>query len=113
MSSATRVVQMGQVTATAAALEVRAVGFKPEKVVLFNKTSACKLVWNKILGDAAGIKTVTAGTQTLVTSDGITPLDGAHNEGPGFQIGALADINDAAGELIVWEAWSEAGMGDG
>jgi hypothetical protein len=105
---------MGQVTATGAALEVRSVGFKPEKVILFNKTSLARLEWNKVLADAEGIKQVAAGTTTNPTSDGITPLSGSPTlGGPGFQIGALADINDTAGELIVWEAWSEAGMGDG
>jgi len=114
MSSATRVVQMGQVTATGAALPVRAVGFKPEKVILFNKTTLAMVVWNKMLADDEGIKTVAAGTVTLEASAGITPLAGSPTlGGPGFSIGAMADVNDTATELIMWEAWSEAGMGDG
>ena len=114
MSSATRVVQMGQVTATGAALEVRSVGFKPEKVILFNKTNQVQLVWNKMLADAEGIKTTAAGAVSLEAADGITPLNGSPTDGPpGFSIGALADVNDTTTEQLIWEAWSESGMGDG
>lgn len=94
-------VQEGSIVATGAALDIRTLGFTPRKVKVVNKTSLASLEWQEALGAAAGFKQVAAGTRTLVSADGITALTG---ENPGFTIGALADINDAAGEELVWEA---------
>lgn len=92
-----------KIPATAAALEVRTVEFKPRKVVVTNLTSLASLEWNEFMAADSGFKQVAAGTRTLESSDGITALDAPN---PGFQIGTLADINDAAGEELLWEAWS-------
>jgi len=92
----------GGCVATGAAMEIRTVGFKPLKVVVSNISNNCKAEWFEQLADAYAIKTVAAGDRTLVTSAGITPLDGTN---PGFSVGALADINDTTTELLRWEAW--------
>ena len=91
-----------KIPASAAALEVRTVEFKPRKVVITNLTSLCRLEWNEFMADDTGFKQVAAGTRTLAGSDAITPLDGPN---PGFQVGTLADVNDAAGEELLWECW--------
>lgn len=95
----------GKVIATGALLSVRVVDFKPKKVVLKNETSLAMLAWHEGMDDGAGWKTVEAGTRTLEATTGITPLDATSTEPPGFSVGAEADINDAAGEVVQWEAW--------
>ena len=95
----------GTVIATNADLEIRVVDFQPKRVVVKNRTSLAELAWNETMADAAGWKQVAAGTRTLVSSDGITPLDASSTEPPGFQIGALTDINDTTTETLEWEAW--------
>lgn len=92
-----------QIPCTNANLDVRTVEFKPRKVVVTNLTSLARLEWNEPMADAAGLKTVAAGTRTAITVDGITPLDPTN---PGFRVGALADINDNVAETLLWEAWS-------
>lgn len=95
----------GTIVATNADLAIRTVDFKPKRVVVKNRTSLCELQWNETMDDAAGWKQVEAGTRTLVSADGITPLDATSTEPPGFQIGALADVNDTTTEVLEWECW--------
>jgi len=99
----------GKVKATGAALQVE-IPFTPRKVFVFNLTTAASLEWTYPMPDAAGVKRVTAGNQTYVTADGITPteayvLDHATDK-RGFKIGALADINDTTTEFLIWAAWA-------
>jgi len=91
--------------ATNAAMTIRSVGFKPRKVKVFNLTNAASLEWNSGMAAAAGFKTVTAGTQTYETSDGITAVVADSNGNPGFTLGAMADVNDTTTEDLVLEAW--------
>lgn len=94
-------VKTGKVSATAALIEVTTIGFVPSIVRVQNQDNQCALEYRKQMADDSGIKKVAAGTRTNITSDGITPITG---EFPGFSIGTLADINDAAGEILTWEA---------
>lgn len=91
----------GTIVATNAALEIRTPGFTPRKVKVTNATSLASVEWTQSMANASAWKQVAAGTRTLETSDGITPLTGVN---PGFQIGAMADINDTTTELLYWEA---------
>jgi hypothetical protein len=83
---------------------VRSVGFVPDKVELFNLTNDCHFEWNGMLDDGAGFKTVKSGARTLEATTGITPLQESGASGPGFSIGAEADINDTTTEVLVWVA---------
>jgi hypothetical protein len=82
---------------TGSALNVRTVGFRPRTVVLHNVDGTARAFWQDTMADAAGWKVVTAGTQSYMTADGITPLS------DGFQLGADSDLN-VAGEVVHWEA---------
>jgi hypothetical protein len=94
----------GKVTATNADLPIRKIGYKPKKVIVSNLSNNVKIEWNDSLGDGYAIKTVEAGTRSLLTSGAITPLDPDSAGNPGFQIGAgLADINDTTTESLLYE----------
>ncbi len=95
-SGGTRV-KTGIVIGTGADLDVRTVGFRPDVVELINLDSDDKLKWAAGMADANGHKTVAAGTSTLITTLGITPLSN------GFRIGADTDIN-VADESVCWIA---------
>ncbi len=97
MASGTSRVVRGSVVGTGAALNVRTVGFRPRTVRLLNLDGVAKATWQNTMPDAAMWKVVTAGTQSYVTSNGITPL------ADGFQLGADTDLN-VAGEVVHWEA---------
>jgi hypothetical protein len=94
MSSGVSRVHVGAVTGTGAALEVRKAGFRPSYVKVFN-VSADNAAgeWLEGMADDSAFKTITDGTVSVITSDGITPLS------DGFSIGADADLN-VDGELI-------------
>lgn len=76
--------------ATAAAHDVNC-GFKPKYVKVWNETSGDQIEWNDRMADAEGFKRVAAGTGSLVTTLGITPLDNGTTHG--FRIGLDTDIN--------------------
>ena len=98
MSSGVSRVRTGSVNGTGSAIDVEVVGFRPQRVVLENVGGLVKATWNRDMADASACKVVTAGTISLITSNGITPLAN------GFTIGADSDIN-ASGELIHWTAF--------
>lgn len=91
-------------TGTGANIDVKC-GWVPAKVEVMNITSTGleKLEWYRGMADASAIKTVAAGTRTKITTLGITPL----GDGPadaveqGFRIGADADVNVAAEQIVV------------
>jgi hypothetical protein len=92
--------------ATNANLDVRTMG-APRRVLINNITNACRFEWNDTMADGYGIKTVAAGTRSVVSSGGITPLAGSGDDPPGFRIGgALADINDTTTEVLHIEVWT-------
>lgn len=92
-----RVTYVGSFEGTGAALDITKVGFRPRVVKVFNKDGLCTLYWNKAMPDASGYKTITAGTESFITSNGITPLAG------GFRLGADTDLN-VSGEVCYFEA---------
>jgi len=89
-------------SSTAAAYDVNC-GFTPKYVKVFNETSGDQIEWNENMADAEGFKRITAGTGSLVTSNGITPI--AANDGTemGFTIGLDTDIN-VSNEQVSWLA---------
>lgn len=56
-------------TAAAFTLDV---GFTPRSVRVINLTSRHEMEWFEGMDDASALKTVAAGTRTLITSNGIT-----------------------------------------
>jgi len=99
MSSGVSRLMVGSFIGTGAALEVRTVGFRPKYVKIFN-VSADNAAgeWLQGMADDSAFKTITDGTVSVITSDGITPLS------DGFGVGADADLN-VDGELVRWVAF--------
>lgn len=83
-------------SSTAAAFDLTT-GFKPRYVRVVNVTSRDMLEWFEGMDDASAIKSVAAGTRTLITTLGITPLD------DGFTVGLDADVN-VINEQLSWIA---------
>lgn len=96
MSGGTRTV-CGSFVGTGADLNVRTVGFKPRSVICRNVTGLVTAEWQETMEDDSMVKRVTAGTMTVPTTNGITPL------ADGFTVGADADLN-VSGEIVHWEA---------
>lgn len=99
MSSGVNRVVVGAVIGTGSAMNVDTVGFRPKLVRVVNAgaTGLARLEWFKGMADAAAVKTVTAGTISVLSSNGITP------RANGFTIGADANVN-ISGEIIYFEA---------
>jgi len=101
----------GTVEGTGAAINIT-VGFIPKIVKVINIDGDAVLMWNDQMADAAGYKILTGiddsadtvSIHQLISSNGITPIDGDHDTKSGFTIGADADVN-VNGETIVWEAY--------
>lgn len=84
-------------TGTVAEFDVTTVGFKPRYVKVVNTTSGDMLEWFEGMADASAIKTVAAGTRTIITTLGITPLEN------GFTLGLDLDVN-VTSEQLSWIA---------
>lgn len=97
MASSTSRVMRGAVVGTGADLNVRTVGFRPRSVKLINQDSADEMYWHSYMADASAFKRVAAGTSSVITTLGITPL------AAGFRLGADTDLN-VDGETVLWEA---------
>lgn len=87
----------GSFVGTGADLEVRTVGFRPKHVQIINIGGLCTAEWVAGMADDSMVLRVTAGTMTVPTTNGITPLS------DGFAVGANADLN-VSGELCRWVA---------
>ena len=96
----------GSIAGTGSNIDLRIVGFKPRRVVVYNVTSGDMLTWLDTMGDGKGRKQLAAGTASFLATLGITPLAQDTAGNAGFRIGTDADINVAA-EILHWEAWSE------
>lgn len=83
-------------TGTAAAIAITT-GFRPLWVRVVNETSRDMYEWYYGMADAEAVKTVAAGTRTLLTTLGITP------SASGFTIGLDTDVN-VTSEQISWMA---------
>jgi len=87
----------GSVVGTGADLDVKTVGFRPKSVKVVNKASADEGYWHEHMADDSALKRLAAGTGSIITTNGITPL------AAGFRLGADTDLN-VAGEVVLWEA---------
>lgn len=83
---------VGNVTGTGAALNV-SVGYTPDYVLATNVSDGSKLEWFKGMTAGHAVKTVAAGTRSIITSGGISPYTGSSTAGAGFTIGADAQVN--------------------
>jgi hypothetical protein len=83
---------------TGSAMDILDVGFKPTVVKIVNQTGLVTGEWHDAMPEASVAKRVTAGTMTMPTTNGITPLAG------GFRLGADTDLNVAA-ETFYYECW--------
>ena len=83
-------------TGTVAAFDLTT-GFKPRYVRVINTTSRDMMEWFEGMADDSAIKTVAAGTRTIITSNGITPL------GNGFTVGLDTDVV-VTSEQLSWLA---------
>ena len=98
----------GFVKSTNAQLDVRVLGFKPTRLVVRNNTNNVMMEWMEGLPDGAFWKTAADGTRTVASSGAPTQLEGDSLNPPGFSLPAgVADINDAVGEDLWWEAWGQ------
>lgn len=82
----------GIVKATGALITVRTVGFRPKTIKTFR--AGAEGYWQKGMADASACKRQAAGTGSVVTVGGFTPL------ADGFTIGTDADLNPAGGTDI-------------
>jgi hypothetical protein len=97
MSSGARLVHRGSFLGTGANIDIKVPGFRPKHVTVLNQGGLVKLEWYDTMGDGAGLKTITDGTISALTTTGITQL------ADGFRVGADTDVN-VAGELCHYEA---------
>lgn len=99
MSSGVARSMSGGYEGTGAEISIRTVGFRPKYVKVINTGGGPDMLeWTDGMPDAAALKSVAAGTNTYITSLGITPLS------DGFKIGADTDVN-VSGEKGVWVAF--------
>lgn len=96
MSSSAAKTAQGSFVGTGVQLDVRKLGFRPRSVRIYNQGGLASAVWIEGMADGTGLKTVTAGTMSAMTT-GITPLS------DGFRLGADGDMN-VSGELCFYEA---------
>lgn len=87
MASGVRRQVRGSFAGTGSAIDISTVGFRPNRVRLLNVTGLATLEWTESMADAAGLKEVTDGTKSFITSNGVTPL------AAGFRLGADGDMN--------------------
>jgi hypothetical protein len=82
-------VEIGSYTGTGAAINIE-LGFIPDYVLIENATDGdANWKWFGGMADASALQQVAAGTKTLITSNGVTPLAGDRTtpRRPGFTIG--------------------------
>jgi len=85
--------KVGTVEGTGSLITIQ-LGFVPEWVRINNIDDANSLEWTKDMPDDSGVLTVTNGTISKITSDGITPYAGTVGaNSKGFTIGADSDVN--------------------
>jgi hypothetical protein len=99
--STTYIRKTGAFVATNAALEINGdlVGFRPAYVKIINETNGATLEWIDAQGDGYGLVNDGAGTQTVLTTGGVSQL------ATGFKLdSAIANINDTTTETLVFFA---------
>lgn len=96
----------GSVTGTGAAINI-SLGFIPVAVDVFNVTTRDGIEWRTGMGNGFGLKTVAAGTRTVISTLGISAYAGADaSASRGFTIGADTGVNVAT-NVIYWVAFGE------
>lgn len=81
-------------SSTAAAFNID-LGYAPRYICIENVTSGDKMEWYEGMADASAVKTVAAGTRTIITSLGLTPSN------KGFTVGLDLDVN-VINEQLSW-----------
>ncbi len=99
MGSGAKSPAVGSVVGTGSAINIDTVGFRPRHIRVVNAgaTGLSRFEWFQGMADDSAVKTVTNGTVSVVTSDGITP------RANGFTLGADANVN-IADEIVHFEA---------
>lgn len=99
MASGVNRVVVGAVIGTGSAMNIDTVGFRPKliRVVNAGATGLARFEWFYGMADAAAVKTVTNGTISVISADGITP------RAKGFTLGADANVN-IVNEIVFFEA---------
>jgi hypothetical protein len=123
------IMKTGALTISTSAAQNFTLGFIPSKIEVYNTTSKDQLVWTEDMPDGYGLKRVAGGTQTYITTGGITPLgddesltitasdttvDGNTTTFTcvrGFTLGTDTDIN-VCGEQLVYVAFGLGQDGD-
>lgn len=85
------------ITSSTAAAFTITLGYKPLWVRVINETSGDMYEWYNGMADAEAVKTVAAGTRSLITSLGIT------QSATGFTVGLDTDVN-VINEQLSWVA---------
>jgi len=83
----------GSYRGTGAQQDIKTPGFRPKRVVFFNETDLSTAEWRDTMADASFFQRVTAGTLSLVTTQGVTPL------AAGFRVGTNATVNGSAKKI--------------
>ncbi len=85
--------KVGTVEGTGSLITMQ-LGFTPQWIRINNIDDNNSLEWTKDMPDDSGMKTVTDGTISKITSDGITPYAGTTGANSlGFTIGTDSDVN--------------------
>ena len=74
-------------------------GFTPTQVTIWDSTNANKYEWNAGMADASMFKTVTAGTFTYASSNGITPISTTAQQG--VTIGTGVHTNSSSYTIVL------------
>lgn len=95
-----------QTASGASNIDIQTLDFVPKKIEVANQTNNLMVEWCDGQASGTNTKHAAAGDRSTVTS-AVRPLTSAEAAGnPGFRIpSGLADINDTAGEILVWQAW--------
>jgi len=90
---------------TAVAVNV-ACGFVPRKVVIENESERVLMEWDDTMANGEATIQVAAGTRTLISANGVTPIAGSSSTKQGFTIGLdTAGTFNIASKVMKWTAW--------
>ncbi len=92
MSSGVRKSYRGSFVGTGASLDIKVVGFRPKSVKLINVTGNLSGEWTESMADGSMVKFITDGTQSFISTQGITP------RADGFNVGT--DSVNGAGQTV-------------
>jgi len=104
MASPSNAVVCGSFIGTGSDMTIKTLQSKVKAIWLTNVTSGDSAFYQSSMADDSMMKRVAAGTNALVTTNGITPY--SSSDGAGFAFGADADMN-VAGEVVHYTAICE------